>query len=324
MNGEAFSGLVRENMQAHKFVIGHGLEEVRDSDAIIRASTPDPAMAQVEGLLDGVSSYTAPDRVHGMVLEEIATSHEPDQTWSDIAGAPETLAEEEEAARALHLKFVRTNHNVTAHIGCSFGEDDFRIMAERCSLKTVWNTPYKNKKVTRTIITFQVEGLDVDLFMTGRMKCWGAATEEAAFTALQKVAEDIELIGRFTVFGPDEIKDWLEGRFPQSPTVTIIGTVTLGCEVLLNRLFEELCRTGKGEVKHNREGLGPCFVKYTQCLQGRPVTKGICKKVKKNPEATLMIFRTGKINVLGARTEDDVRAVLHTVQPALQQAQLLP
>jgi TATA-box binding protein (TBP) (component of TFIID and TFIIIB) len=201
------------------------------------------------------------------------------------------------------VHFVQTNTVSCAQIEWKFGEEDFSRMAERCSLKTVWNKPYgKEKKATRKRIIFKVptekrRKAHVRLWLSGKMVCLAAATKKEAFAALRKVAEDISSIGS-ELIGCSH------------PTVeNIVGTVALGYEVDFHSLVEDLNSLVEGEAAIE-DNSNRC-VQYKQRLQG-------------NRKVTLRIFSTGKINLFGARTEDDVRAVLDTVQPALQRARLLP
>jgi TATA-box binding protein (TBP) (component of TFIID and TFIIIB) len=196
------------------------------------------------------------------------------------------------------VHFVETNTVACANTGWTYGEKDFSTMAERCMLETVWNQPYgKKKRVQRKIIMFKVGRAKVKLFQSGKMLCLAAATKKEAFAALRNVAEDIRSIG----------SEPIGCSHPE--VVNIVGKVALGYRVGLDSLVEDLNSLVEGEavVQHNSNRC----VQYKQRLQGH------C-------EVTLRIFSTGKIVLLGARTKDDVRAVLDTVKPALQRARLLP
>jgi TATA-box binding protein (TBP) (component of TFIID and TFIIIB) len=259
-------------------------------------SAADPGIGGSHGLDDRlreVSSLVSPRDGVDRMVQPCKVAAEDELHLRDAANVATTPIWSDSG-----VHFVQTNTVSCAQIEWKFGEEDFSRMAERCSLKTVWNKPYgKEKKATRKRIIFKVGRAHVRLWLSGKMVCLAAATKKEAFAALRKVAEDISSIGS-ELIGCSH------------PTVeNIVGTVALGYKVGFHSLVEDLNSLVEGEAAIE-DNSNRCL-QYKQRLQG-------------NRMVTLRIFSTGKIVLLGARTEDDVRAVLDTVQPALQRARLLP
>jgi TATA-box binding protein (TBP) (component of TFIID and TFIIIB) len=288
---------------------------VRPRAGILRVALsgrdPSPTLARRTGANQGISDDgintdfgpdTPLDCYVGLVDSNrfFTRSHDFEPHFSrilmDMAGLVHVAATPIWSNNGVH--FVETNTVACAHTQWSFGENDFSTMAERCMLKTVWNEPCgKKRKVQRNIIDFEVGQAKVRLFQSGKMLCLAAPTEEQACAALQLVVEDIRSIGSEPIgFTPPKVEN-------------IFGTVALGYKVGLDSLVEHLNNLVEGQAAMQQT--------KNRCVQYK-------QRVQNNREVTLRIFSTGKIVLMGARTKDDVRTVLDTVQLALQHARLHP
>ena len=160
---------------------------------------------------------------------------------------------------------------------------------EKISMK-VPNCIAKNKKSEPNEIWFvkmsiKEPNATVMIFKTGKIKCFGAKSEEESKQAIRIAVKKIKKIG-YGVY---------ERNFK---IVNITASFEVNFEIKLTKLAQTLSNI-KGKCSFDSE-----------------IFPGLIYHMK-NPEITLLIFSVGKINILGAKNRSDIFDALNKIYPLL-------
>ena len=170
---------------------------------------------------------------------------------------------------------------------------------EKISMK-VPNCIAKNKKSEPNEIWFvkmsiKEPNATVMIFKTGKIKCFGAKSEEESKQAINIAVKKIKKIG-YGVY----LKNF--------SIVNITAICEVNFEIKLTKLAITLSDTNsKSNSKDFKKG---------KCSFDCEIFPGLIYHMK-NPEITLLIFSVGKINILGAKNRSDIFDALNKIYPLL-------
>ena len=175
------------------------------------------------------------------------------------------------------------------HLGTKL---NLRHIALQCS-----NSEYKPRRINAVIMRIKKPKSAALIFNTGVIICLGAKNEEDSRKSAKIFAHNIKNLGYENV------------KFKKFQLINIVATCDLKFPIKLTKLSLKLSVMPKKIQSENNDDKKSCF--YT------PETfPGLIYHMRA-PEITLLIFKSGKVNFVGAKNNEDIFKALKKIYPLL-------
>ena len=167
-----------------------------------------------------------------------------------------------------------------------------REIALQCS-----NSEYNPSRINAVIMRIKKPKTAALIFNTGVIIVLGAKTQEESRNAAKIFAHNIKNLGYENV------------KFKDFKIVNIVGTCDLKFPIKLTKLSLKLSVMPKKIQSENNDDKKSCFY--------NPETfPGLIYHMRA-PEITLLIFKSGKVNFVGAKNNEDIFKALKKIYPLL-------
>ena len=154
------------------------------------------------------------------------------------------------------------------------------------------NSEYNPSRINAVIMRIQKPKATAHIFNTGVIKVFGAKTVEESRSAAKIFAHNIKNLG------------YEKAKFKDFKIVNIVATCDLQFPIKLTQLSIKLnSRLSKNKDKKS-------------CFYEPETFTGLIYHMRK-PELTVVVFKSGKINFVGAKNQEDIFDALQNIYPLL-------
>ena len=159
------------------------------------------------------------------------------------------------------------------------------------------NSEYNPKRINAVVMRINNPKAAALIFNTGMLICLGTKDEEISKQAAKKFAKNIKRLG------------YQDVKFKKFTLINIVATCDLKFNIDLTKLSEKLGFINNKIQSEN----GTNILKYSYEPE---IFRGLILHMN-NPEITLLIFNSGKINFVGAKMKEDIFTAHKKVYPLL-------
>ena len=183
-----------------------------------------------------------------------------------------------------------TNFVSTAHLNCKL---NLRIIALQAK-----NVTYNPKRFSALIMDIKEPKARVKVFSNGKIECLGTKTVEQSKNACRKCAKNIKILGYNVHLTNFKIEN-------------VVGSCKLKFKLRLRDLFCHIKNKMNLLAFYEPETFPGLIYRYlTPTLNSDDGNKT-------KPNITFLIFRTGAINITGAKTVNQINEAFQRVYPLL-------
>ena len=282
-----------------------GLSSKAESDIPIKTPVNQPIFMSLENDSNSNSHISYYNQIYGNSNEFENTENNPIQNLLDNHN--KDLQKEKD--NELNNSFVKEDNKSTdlgtneihmpqPHVVniVSMVELGTRLILREIALQ-IKNAEYNPSRINAVIIRIKEPKTAALIFNSGFIIVLGAKDKEKSKEAAKIFAKQIKNLG-------------YKVRFNNFKIVNIVATCDLGFPIKLTKLNIKLnSMLSKNQSNNGKDEKSPCHYEPE-------VFPGLIYHMRK-PELTLLVFKSGKMNFVGAKNKDDIFEALKKIYPLL-------